>query len=194
MIKNLSEKEVKKIDLSTRTIYVNGVITSDLIEESVLAIRDINMYDDNQEKHLKNYKREPITVIVDTYGGSVYDGLGLVNIISSSKTPVHTYCYSKAMSMGLLIFISGHKRFIHENATLMFHQLSTVIMGTNQDVIDEQSRVNKLNKKLMKIVRKRTSITKEQMNKKNIFKKDWFISGKKAVKLNAADELIKDTI
>lgn len=194
MIKNLSEKEVKKIDLSTRTIYVNGVIASDLIEESVLAIRDINMYDDNQEKHLKNYKREPITVIVDTYGGSVYDGLGLVNIISSSKTPVHTYCYSKAMSMGLLIFISGHKRFIHENATLMFHQLSTVIMGTNQDVIDEQSRVNKLNKKLMKIVRKRTSITKEQMNKKNIFKKDWFISGKKAVKLNAADELIKDTI
>lgn len=194
MIKNLSEKEVKKIDLSTRTIYVNGEITSDLIEESVLAIRDINMYDDNQEKHLKNYKREPITVIVDTYGGSVYDGLGLVNVISSSKTPVHTYCYSKAMSMGLLIFVSGHKRFIHENATLMFHQLSTVIMGTNQDVVDEQSRVNKLNKKLMKIVRKRTSITKEQMNKKNIFKKDWFISGKKAVKLNAADELIKDTI
>lgn len=194
MIKNLSEKEVKKIDLSTRTIYVNGVIDSDLIEESVLAIRDINIYDDNQEKHLKNYKREPITVIVDTYGGSVYDGLGLVNVISSSKTPVHTYCYSKAMSMGLLIFISGHKRFIHENATLMFHQLSTVIMGTNQDVIDEQSRVNKLNKKLMKIVRKRTNITKEQMNKKNIFKKDWFISGKKAVKLNAADELIKDTI
>lgn len=194
MIKNLSEKEVKKIDLSTRTIYVNGTITSDLIEESVLAIRDINMYDDNQEKYLKNYKREPITVIVDTYGGSVYDGLGLVNVISSSKTPVHTYCYSKAMSMGLLIFISGHKRFIHENATLMFHQLSTVIMGTNQDVVDEQSRVNKLNKKLMKIVRKRTSITKEQMNKKNIFKKDWFISGKKAIKLNAADELIKDTI
>lgn len=194
MIKSLSEKEVKKIDLSTRTIYINGEITSDLIEESVLAIRDINMYDDNQEKHLKNYKREPITVIVDTYGGSVYDGLGLVNIISSSKTPVHTYCYSKAMSMGLLIFVSGHKRFIHENATLMFHQLSTVIVGTNQDVIDEQSRVDKLNKKLMKIVRKRTSITKEQMNKKNIIKKDWFISGKKAVKLNAADELIKDTI
>lgn len=194
MIKSLSEKEVKKIDLSTRTIYVNGEITSDLIEESVLAIRDINIYDDNQEKHLKNYKREPITVIVDTYGGSVYDGLGLVNVISSSKTPVHTYCYSKAMSMGLLIFVSGHKRFIHENATLMFHQLSTVIVGTNQDVIDEQSRVDKLNKKLMKIVRKRTSITKEQMNKKNIIKKDWFISGKKAVKLNAADELIKDTI
>lgn len=96
--------------------------------------------------------------------------------------------------MGLIIFISGHKRFIHENAYLMFHQLSSFAGGTNQDILDETKSINALNNRLMKIVRKRTSITKKQIKKKNLRKVDWFISGKKALKLNAADELIEDTI
>ena len=45
---------------------------------------------------------------------------------------------------------------------------------------------------LMKIVKKRTKITKEQIKDKNEHKKDWFVSGKKAIKLGMADELIKD--
>lgn len=194
MIENLNDKNIKKVDLSTRTIYLNKTIVSESIEEAVLAINDINTYDNEQESKLKEYTREPIKVIVDSYGGSVYDGLGLVNIVTSSKTPVHTYCYSKGMSMGLIIFISGHKRFIHENAYLMFHQLSSLVIGTNQDLIDETKSINSLNKRLMKIVRKRTSITKKQMKKKNLRKVDWFITGKKALKLNAADELIEDTV
>lgn len=194
MINKLNDIEIKKVDLTTRTIYINGTIDSDLIEESILAIRYINIYDDKQEKKLKKYKRQPISIIIDTYGGSVYDGMGLVNCISSSKTPIHTYCYSKGMSMGLLLFISGHKRFIHEHATLMFHQLSTIVMGTNQDVKEESIRADKLNTQLMKIIKKRTNITQKQIDSKNKRKQDWFITGKKAIKLGAADELIKDTI
>lgn len=194
MIENLNDKNIKKVDLSTRTIYLNKAINSDSIEDAILAINDINTYDNEQESKLKEYTREPIKVIVDSYGGSVYDGLGLVNIITSSKTPVHTYCYSKGMSMGLWIFISGHKRFIHENAYLMFHQLSSFAGGTNQDILDETKSINALNNRLMKIVRKRTNITNKQIKKKNLRKIDWFISGKKALKLNAADELIEDTV
>lgn len=194
MINKLDDIEIKKVDLTTRTIYINGSIDSDLIEESILAIRYINIYDDKQEEKLKEYKRQPISIIVDTYGGVVYDGMGIINTITSSKTPVHTYCYSKGMSMGLLIFISGHKRFIHENATLMFHQLSGMSYGTNQDILEEAKAKNNLNNMLMKIVKKRTKITEEQIKEKNERKQDWFFRGKKAIKLGAADELIKDTI
>lgn len=190
---NLND-DIEQVNMSTRVIYLNKSISSDSVTDAVIAILNINAFDEQQEAKLKDYKRPPIKVIVDSFGGIVYDGLGLVNAITTSVTPVHTYCYSKGMSMGLLIFISGHKRFIHENATLMFHQLSGGSYGTNQDILEDAQTKNELNEVLMKIVKKRTKITKEQIKEKNERKQDWFFRGKKAVKLGAADELIKDTI
>lgn len=190
---NLND-DIEQVNMSTRVIYLNKSISSDSVTDAVIAILNINAFDEQQEAKLKDYKRPPIKVIVDSFGGIVYDGLGLVNAITTSVTPVHTYCYSKGMSMGLLIFISGHKRFIHENATLMFHQLSGGSYGTNQDILEDAQTKNELNEVLMKIVKKRTKITKEQIKEKNERKQDWFFRGKKAVKLGAADELIKDVI
>lgn len=188
---NLNE-DIKLVDMTTRTIYLNTGISSEAVTEGIIAIMKINAYDDEQEARLKDYVRQPIKVVVDSYGGSVYDGLGMISSITSSRTPVHTYCYSKGMSMGFLIFISGKKRFIHENAYLMFHQLSGGHYGTNQDLVESAEQTNELNNTLMKITRKRTKITKEQIKEKNERKQDWFIKGKKAIKLGAADELIKD--
>ena len=192
-MENLND-DIKLVDIEERTFYLNTGVDSEAITESIIGILKINSYDDKQEEKLKDYERKPIKVIVDSFGGIVYDGMGLVNAITSSKTPVHTYCYSKGMSMGLLIFISGHKRFIHEHATLMFHQLSGMSYGTNQDILEEAKAKNNLNNMLMKIVKKRTKITEEQIKKKNERKQDWFFRGKKAIKLGAADKLIKDVI
>ena len=193
-MKCLEDIEVMKVDLGNRVIYVNEDIDSETLEEGALAIQYINRYDNEQESKLKNYVREPITVIVDSYGGSVYDGMGLINMITSSKTPVHTYCYSKGMSMGFLIFISGHKRYVHEHATLMYHQLSSVVYGTNKMIQDEALAIEEMNNRIMEIVVKRTGITKKKLKKKNKEQKDWYISGRKAVDLGVADELIEDTI
>ena len=188
---NLND-DIKLVDMTTRTIYLNTGVDSDSVTDAVIAILKINEYDDEQEAKLKNYERQPIKLVVDSYGGSVYDGLGLINKITTSKTPVDTYCYSKAMSMGMLILISGRRRCVHEFATVMFHQLSSGTGGTNQDIIEDAERINELNNMLMKIVKKRTKITKEQIKDKNEHKKDWFVPGKKAIKLGMADELIKD--
>ena len=189
---NLND-DIKLVDMTTRTIYLNTGISSEAVTEGVIAIMKINAYDDEQELKLKNYVRQPIKVVVDSYGGSVYDGMAMISAISTSKTPVHGYCYSKAMSMGYLIYISTHKRFAHEYSTFMHHQLSGGSYGTNQDIQEDAIQKDKLNKMLMKIVRKRTKITKEQIKEKNERKQDWFFTGKEAVKLGVVDELLEDT-
>lgn len=189
---NLND-DIKLVDMTTRTIYLNTGISSEAVTEGVIAIMKINAYDDEQEARLKDYVRQPIKVVVDSYGGSVYDGISMVSAISTSKTPVHGYCYSKAMSMGYLIYISAHKRFAHEYSTFMHHQLSGGSYGTNQDIQEDAIQKDKLNKMLMKIVRKRTKITKEQIKEKNERKQDWFFTGKEAVKLGVVDELLEDT-
>ena len=189
---NLND-DIKLVDMTTRTIYLNTGVSSEAVTEGVIAIMKINAYDDEQESKLKDYVRQPIKVVVDSFGGIVYDGISMVTAISTSKTPVHGYCYSKAMSMGYLIYISTHKRFAHEYSTFMHHQLSGGSYGTNQDIQEDAIQKDKLNKMLMKIVRKRTKITKEQIKEKNERKQDWFFTGKEAVKLGVVDELLEDT-
>lgn len=187
-------ESLEKVNTKDRLIFINEGISSKSIEDAILAIKKINDYDNEQEDKLKNYTRKPIQIIVDSYGGYVYDGFGLINMITSSKTPVHTYCYSKAMSMGFMIFISGHKRFAHEHAALMYHQTSGGAFGTNQDIIEQAEKSKGLNKRIRKFVTKRTNITKKQLKKNGERKQDWYIYGKEAIKLGVADELIEDTI
>lgn len=188
----IEEKTINKIDIDNRVLILNEDVTADNINEICIAITKINNHDNNQDDKYKNYERKPIKLIVDSYGGSVYDGFGLINMITSSKTPIHTYCYSKAMSMGFMIFISGHKRFAHEYSTLMMHQPSGFGWGKLKDRIEDINETKRLYKKITKIILNRTNITEKQLNKIYKRKKDWFISGKKAVKLNVADEYIQD--
>ena len=189
---NLND-DIKLVDMTTRTIYLNTGVSSEAVTEGVIAIMKINAFDDEQESKLKDYKRPPIKVVVDSFGGIVYDGMAMISAISTSKTPVHGYCYSKAMSMGFLIYISTHKRFAGKYATFMSHQLSGGHYGTNQDLVESANETNKLNEMLMKITTKRTKITKKQLKEKNRLKQDWYIVGKEAVELGVVDELIKET-
>ena len=189
---NLND-EIKLVDMTTRTIYLNTGISSEAVTEGVIAIMKINAYDDEQEARLKDYVRQPIKVVVDSYGGIVYDGMSVVNSLLTSKTPIHTYCYSKACSMGFMIMICGHKRFATKYSTLMAHQLSGGVGGTNADIQEGAARVDELNNMLMKIIVDRTKITKKQLKDLNKLKQDWFMFGKEALEMGVVDELIKDT-
>lgn len=189
---NLND-DIKLVDMTTRTIYLNTGISSEAVTEGVIAIMKINAYDDEQEARLKDYKRPPIKVVVDSFGGIVYDGFSMINILLTSKTPIHTYCYSKACSMGFMIMLCGHKRFATKYSTLMAHQLSGGFHGTNMDIQENATRVNELNDKLMEIIVDRTKITKKQLNEMNKLKQDWFMFGEEALEMGVVDKLIKYT-
>src|SRR6478752_4915211 len=94
-----------------RTIYLFDGINKSSVKMVVEHIMKVNQYDEDRDKKEKDYKRFPIDLIINSNGGSVYDGFGLINVIENSKTPIHTYVYGLAASMSLLIAVSGHKRY-----------------------------------------------------------------------------------
>jgi ATP-dependent Clp protease protease subunit len=75
------------------------------------------------EVHDLEYKPKPIKIHIDSYGGAVYQCFGLLGIIKSSKTTIHTLVTGCAMSCGFLIAIAGHKRFAYEKSTYLYHLL-----------------------------------------------------------------------
>ena len=181
----------KKFDVENRHFILNKNVASDTLEDIILGILEINRKDDEEEKKLAKYKRKPIKLIVDSYGGSCYDGLLLVNIIRTSKTPIHTYCYSKAMSMGLCIFACGHKRFAHKDAYLMHHQLAGQSGGMLMDIIESAEQKLKLQETLDEIILEHSNIQRETIMKYRERKFNWFFTGKEGKKLGIVDELIE---
>ena len=107
-----------------RDLLLSDRISQGTVKDIIKDIFEINFDDDEKEEIYKDWERKPIQLFINSYGGSVYAGLALIDVIKRSKTPVHTVCIGSCMSMALWVWLSGAKRFVGEFATLMFHDIS----------------------------------------------------------------------
>ena len=182
-----NEKETKTTtDFKNRDVILNGNVTEESVLKVVEKIIEINNHDD--EVFATNPK--PIKLIINSFGGSLHDANFLIGVIETSKTPVHTYVYGKAMSAGLYIFASGHKRFTTELATFMFHDVSAGAIGTVESMKYSVGESIKLRDRYVDYIVSKTNLPKHTMEQKMKFKEDWFLTGEEAVGYGLADELI----
>ena len=106
-----------------RDFLLSDRISQGAVKDIIKDIFEINFDDDEKEEIYKDWERKPIQLFINSYGGSVYDGLALIDVIKRSKTPVHTVCIGSCMSMALWVWLSGAKRFVGESATLTVDEL-----------------------------------------------------------------------
>jgi ATP-dependent Clp protease protease subunit len=175
----------------SRTLILSGEIDDFSVSDAMQVISDINEFDDENEAEIKEYIRKPIKLIINSVGGSVYDGFGLIGVIETSKTPVHTYCYGSSMSMSLLILVSGHKRFAHRLSTLMYHECYDDIpyekLTTLTENIEETKRIMKVYDDFLI---EKTTIKRKQIDDVKKGKLDWYITPADALKYSIIDEII----
>jgi len=178
-----------------RNLYLAKQVDQASINEISKEIIDINQNDDYlgklAELHGMKYTPKPIKLYIDSYGGYVYQCLGLLGIIDKSVVPVHTIVTGAAMSCGFLIAITGHRRFAYDNATHMYHQVSSVMWGKLKDMEEDLEETKRLQSLIEEHTLSRTKMTREMLEKNYKSKKDWFINTKQALKLGIIDEIIK---
>lgn len=179
-----------KNNVEDRVFLLNSNVTAESVENIILGIQAINRKDKKDGKNKVKFKRKPIKVIIDSFGGDCYSGMALVNVINTSKTPVHTYCYGKAMSMGLTIYSVGHKRFAHKYASFMQHQMLGGTQGKLIDMTQGIEEWTKLQEMMDNVLVEKTNIKKSKLLKLREKKKDWYFSGEEALKLGLVDKLI----
>ena len=64
-----------------------------------------------------------IFLYINSPGGSITDGMAIVDTMNYIKCPVATYCVGMAASMGAVLLCSGEKgkRFATPNAEILIH-------------------------------------------------------------------------
>ena len=174
-----------------RKILLSENITSSSVKDVIKEIMEINADDDIKEADYKDWERKPIKLFINSFGGSVYDGLSLVDIIKQSKTPVYTISVGSSMSMGFWIYLAGHKRFVGENATLMFHDISIFAIGKTEGIKQELNEMLRLQQILVSEIVECSIIEEEKLQDYITRKAEWYISASEAITLKLANGYYK---
>jgi ATP-dependent Clp protease, protease subunit len=176
--------------MNDKTLYLFDAVDKSSVKGVVESIIKTNKIDEDIDKREKDYKRIPIDLIINSNGGNVYDGLGLINVIVNSKTPIHTYVYGLAASMGLLIAVSGHKRFAGRLSTFMYHSVSNHIGGHLEHLKIRLDEVQRLQGIYDQHLLAKTKLRMDDLKNVQEHQRDWFMDPEEAIKLGIIDEII----
>lgn len=121
------------VDIENRKIFFMG----DVDECDLNNIIKVLMYLDSSSD-------KPIDIYISSFGGSVYCGLALYDVIESCKCKIRTHAIGKVMSMGLILFLAGKERYATKRTTFMSHTVSNISWGKLSDMkqeVDETERI-----------------------------------------------------
>lgn len=177
-----------------RNLYFYEDVNCYSIQKLSESIIEINEHDQQLlgifKLHNLNYEPSPIKIYIDSFGGSVYQILGLISIIENSKVPVHTISTGVCMSAGFMLLISGHKRFAYKYSTQLYHQISSLTYGNLEAIKEDVKELKRLQKLLEEIIISKTKLTKKKLKEINNLKQDWFITPQQSLEFGIVDEII----
>jgi ATP-dependent Clp protease protease subunit len=168
-------------------ILTLGDIELEEVNNVIKAIYNINH--DDRDKELP--KREPIKLIINSHGGDVYSGLGLIDVIEHSETPIYTICHGAALSMAMVVFAAGHVRYASKYATFMYHEANYGLEGKviyHKQEVKEAERTDKMCDDYLLA---KTKFTIKQFNDVRERQKEWYIDTVTAKKYGLVDEILE---
>ena len=168
--------------LKDRIIILSGEIDThicELIKANLLYLENID-------------SEEDITIYINSPGGSVYDGLGLLDIMEYIKPEIGTINTGLAASMAAIILSSGTKgkRKALKRSRTMIHQPMGGYSGWAQasDLEIDAKEINELKKQLYEIISEKSGQTYTKVEKDG--DRDYWLSANDAKKYGLIDEIL----
>lgn len=149
------------------------------VEEAVEFIFEANL----------NKSHKELTLVINSGGGSCYDGFALIDAMAGSSIPVKTVGLGCIASMGVGIFIAGHKgsRILTPNTTVMCHQWAGGMWGKEHELVAAIKGNEQMTQKMINHYVKHTGLKKADVLKYFFPAHDVWLNAKEAKKLGICD-------
>jgi ATP-dependent Clp protease protease subunit len=167
--------------LKERVIFLGDEVNS--ATANIVVAQLLHLAYEDPKKDIKLYINSP--------GGSVYDGLAIIDTMNYIEPDVQTIGIGLQASMGAMLLSSGAKgkRFALPNSRIMIHQPSS---GTEGKITDQEIALREgiyLKKVLAEMMAKNTGKSVEQVEKD--MDRDNWMSAEEAKKYGLIDEIIQ---
>ena len=171
--------------LKDRIIYLGEDVnptTSSLIVAQMLFLES-----EDPDKEIFFYINSP--------GGSITDGMAIVDTMNYIKCPVCTVCVGLAASMGAVLLASGEKgkRYAMPNSEILIHQpliggQGGGISGQATEIKIHADHMIRTREKLNKLLSERTGQSIETIEKDT--ERDHYMTAEEALKYGLIDEIM----
>src|SRR5450432_4425575 len=175
--------------LKDRIIIVGGAISDDTA--NVIIAQMLFLSNDDPRTDIQLYVNSP--------GGSVSAGLGIIDTMRFLRCDVATTCIGMAASMGAILLSAGTKgkRAVLQNSQVMLHQplIGGVLQGPATDLGIEAAHMLRLRDRLYKMMAGYTGKTADQIHRD--FDRNKWLFAEEAVEYGCADRVLEsapDTI
>ena len=133
-----------------------------------------------------------ISFYINSPGGSITDGMAIVDTMNYIKCPVSTICIGLAASMGSVLLASGAKgkRFATPNSEILIHQplISGGLSGQTTEIKIHADHMVKTREKLNKILSDRTGKPLDIVNKDT--ERDNYMTAEEALEYGLIDGIL----
>src|SRR5436190_21949797 len=168
--------------LKDRIIILGGPVTEDAA--AVIIAQLLFLSNDDPKSDIQFYINSP--------GGSVSAGLGIIDTMRFLRCDVATTCIGMAASMGACLLAAGTKgkRAVLENSQVMLHQplIGGVLQGPATDLGIEAQHMLRLRDRLYKLMAEFTGKPAETIHRD--FDRNKWLFAEEAVAYGCADKVL----
>jgi ATP-dependent Clp protease protease subunit len=167
--------------MKTRSILASEVVTDRLARK--IQTQLILMQQDDE--------KAPITVYINSPGGSADSGFAIYDALRFYKPPVRTVVTGLCASAAVMIYLASprERRFSLPNSRFLLHQPSTMAVGSASDLRINAEEIVKLRERYNQIVARETGKTADQVTQDA--DRDFWLSPEDAHKYGLVGKIIK---
>lgn len=179
----------KKVSESETELYVYGDIRKkDWIDEWLGTGKDLTEAFSLKDA-LALVDTPNLTVRINSYGGSVSEGLAIYSLLSEFKGHVKTIVDGFACSAASVIFMAGAERVVPENGLLMIHNAWTEARGDSNAMKKVAEDLEKITQPSVNIYVSKTGLPEEKV--KEMMDREEWITSKEAYELGFSTTQVK---
>ena len=168
--------------LESRTIIASKGVDDELARNVIAQLFVLEQDDETK----------PITVIVNSPGGSADSGFAIHDAMKFVKCPVRSIVMGMAASAGVMIALGADKgqRFITPNSRFMLHQPSIRTMGQASDLEIVSTEINRIKLQYNQIVSDCTGKSVEEVEKD--VSRDFWLPAQASLDYGLVDKVITE--
>ncbi len=132
---------------------------------------------------------EPISMYINSPGGSITSGLAIYDTMQFIQPPVHTWCVGQAASMAALLLAAGEKghRYALPYSRILIHQPWGGMQGQATDIQIQAREILRLRQWLNNVLAKHTGQPLEKIEQDT--ERDYYMTAEEAVAYGLVDSV-----
>lgn len=168
----------------TNELYIYGdIVDYKWYEEDVTA-------NEVREK-LSNFKGDVLNVHINSYGGDVFTGIAIYNLLKNLDAHVNVYIDSCACSIASVIAMAGDTIYMPKNTLMMIHNCWTWVQGNSKELRKQADDLDVIMEASIESYMTKFNGSREELQE--LLDNETWLTATECIELGLADEILSQS-